>query len=176
MQRKCNKQYWQKFTQRALLLKQSKTECLNKAYSLNMNDSTPEVKQGKELLLLMEKEKACIAAVVASSESRNLNKINEVLVQATQLNLQHRQEVIDAVNIKETILLEISCVESLKVAVEKNDVSLLFSALSTAAKLGLSGPEVNAAREASNKLGKQSEARTKLIYLSLIICNKLRKL
>jgi hypothetical protein len=138
---------------------------LEKAAQVGLAAGVAEVAEGKALLALLEREAAAIAALLAAAEARDMGRLTAAIGEAQTLGLMSSAELANAVSIREHLLAVERNKEDLKAATASKDAGKLTSALSEAVRLGTTGPEVDAARTASQKLGAQSDTRGKLSAL-----------
>lgn len=141
------------------------TSALEKAAQLGLDASCIEVGQGKELKALIEKENAALAALTAASHTRQLATLNAAITTAESLRMTSIPEYANAVAVRDNLVAEDRCREQLRLATAAKDDAQLSSALAEASRLGLTGPEIDAARNASQKLGAQSAMRTQMAAL-----------
>jgi len=138
---------------------------LEKAAHAGLDDNLTEVAQGRKLVDLIDREIAATAALAAAIKSRNLPALEAAVNDARELDLINASEFKNAQAICDKLFNESRCREQLVAATEANSDSMLAAALAEATRMGLTGPEVDAARAASQKLGQQSAARTKMSLL-----------
>lgn len=138
---------------------------LDRASAAGLPTSSAEVQGAMQLLASLQKEAAVLAALVAATDARTLPGLQKALDDAKALSLTTGPEFANASSVHDQLLAEAKCRADLRTASEKCDATLLNAALGEAMRLGLSGVEVDAARQASASLGQQSALQAKLSAL-----------
>ena len=143
------------------------SSALEKAKALDLGGD-PLYSAGAEVKAAVEHENGVKEQLKTAVAARDMAALSEAVAAGVGCGLTDETCVVmkEASELKAVLEAEAACLAALASAAASTDAAKLTAALSDASRLGLSGPEVDAARQVSAKLGAQSEVRTKLAGLA----------
>uniref|UniRef100_A0A7S2FEI0 Uncharacterized protein n=2 Tax=Octactis speculum TaxID=3111310 RepID=A0A7S2FEI0_9STRA len=135
-----------------------------KAEAIGLTPSTPELAEALDMKIMLEKEKAAVAKLEAAISSRIVSELATALTEASELGLKAASTpaITDAEHVKDHVEQEEKCRGVLAEVAGGDNMEKLTDALKEASNLGLSGPEVDAAKDALKKLTNAAQGAGKL--------------
>jgi len=127
--------------------------------------SGAEMDDAKKVLDQLQKEKAAEGEISAANEKRDLATVEAALAKATALGMtaETSAKFKEGTELVEQLGKEAACRTELAAATAANDVGKLSAALQTAATLGVTGSEFDAAKAARAKLAEANAAGAALL-------------
>lgn len=141
---------------------------LSHASSLGLSASAPEVVEGNQLKAVLENEAAAMAALDSATDSGDLAALESAISRATSAGLTAAtcNSLESAMAMRDSVVAEKNCRAALTEAIKSNDSKALAKSLAEASRLGVSGPEVEEARNKSKALGERSDTLDRLSALA----------